>query len=421
MGMFGSALKKIATPENLYLLGATLKDIGDPGADNFSQAQASMAARQAKAQKAEMLSQLGGLFGGQAAAAGVGGAATQRGGLNLGDPAVQRQLFIAQQSGIDVGPLIQMYSATKPDIAFSPDGEAINRSDPGMIGRRFANRSNVNGTVIDLNDPNNTNRAVPEAPVKGAMPVYDNMGRVVDWSLPQGVQGVLGAAEEAGALGKTRGGLINAPMPDGSTAMMTGGQFLDQGQGRIPGLGRTQTPAEAAAAGITAKATAQAAVDLPATIENSKTTLDIIDRLISHPSLKMRTGTFGVVPAIPGTSGVSFDAMRDQLKGKLFLEAYAGLKGGGAISEPEGRKATEAMAALNTAQTTEDFVASLNVLKDVISKGQERAAAMARPGARGLGAGGSQRPPPPAMGSVVKGYRFLGGDPASPRSWQRAQ
>ena len=47
--------------------------------------------------------------------------------------------------------------------------------------------------------------------------------------------------------------------------------------------------------------------------------------------------------------------MRDQLKGKLFLEAYAGLKGGGAISEPEGRKATEAMAALNTAQTTEDL------------------------------------------------------------------
>ncbi len=117
MGMFGSALKKIATPENLYLLGATMKDIGDPGADNFSQAQASMAARQAKAQKAEMLNKLGGLFGGQAAAAGVGGAAPQRAGLNLSDPAVQRQLFIAQQSGIDVGPLIQMYSATKPDIA----------------------------------------------------------------------------------------------------------------------------------------------------------------------------------------------------------------------------------------------------------------------------------------------------------------
>ena len=254
MGMFGSALKKIATPENLYLLGATLKDIGDPGADNFSQAQASMAARQAKAQKTEMLGQIGGLFGGQAASRGIVGAGYGSAGnpgdgmgtgLDMRNPQTQALLFRAQQMGIDVGPLIQMYSATKPDIAFSPDGEALDRADRGNIGRRFANRQNVNDTVIDMNDPNNTNRVVPKAPVNGAMPVYDNMGRVTDWTLPQGAQGAMQAASQAEQLGKTRGGLINAPMQDGSIAMMTGSQFLDQGQGRIPGLGRTQTPVEA--------------------------------------------------------------------------------------------------------------------------------------------------------------------------------
>ena len=29
------------------------------------------------------------------------------------------------------------------------------------------------------------------------------------------------------------------------------------------------------------------------------------------------------------------------------------------------------------------------------------------------------RPPPPAVGAVVKGYRFLGGNPADPKSWAR--
>ena len=51
MGMFGSALKKIATPENLYLLGATLKDIGDPGANNFLGAQQMMQGRRDKSEK----------------------------------------------------------------------------------------------------------------------------------------------------------------------------------------------------------------------------------------------------------------------------------------------------------------------------------------------------------------------------------
>ncbi len=385
MGMFGSALKKIATPDNLYLLGATLKDIGDGGSDNFMGAQQMLAGRQAKAQKAEALNGLSGLFGGQAAAQGIGGSSGGAGGIDLRSPQAQALIFRAQQAGVDVGPLIQMYSATKPDIAFSPDGEAINKADPANLGRRFANRSNVNGTVIDMNDPNNTNRAVPEAPVKGAMPVYDNMGRVTDWSLPQGAQGAMQAASQAEQLGKTRGGLINAPMQDGSTAMMTGDQFLSQGQGRIPGLGRTQTPADAAAAGIAAKAAAESRVNLAGAIDNSNATLDVIDKLIKHPALKMRTGMFGMVPAVPGTPGVSFDAMRDQLKGKMFLEAFSSLKGGGAISEVEGTKATNAMAALNTAQTTDDFVSALNDLKSVIEKGKERAAAQA-----GGGSGGGQ-------------------------------
>jgi hypothetical protein len=35
------------------------------------------------------------------------------------------------------------------------------------------NLSNVNGTLADLNDPNNVNRFIPDIP-EGAMPLYDD-------------------------------------------------------------------------------------------------------------------------------------------------------------------------------------------------------------------------------------------------------
>lgn len=77
MGMFGSALKRLATPDNLYMLGATLKDIGNGGSENFLGAQKMMQDRRDKAEKeakeaqqlqlqSEMIQKL---FGGQQPAA----------------------------------------------------------------------------------------------------------------------------------------------------------------------------------------------------------------------------------------------------------------------------------------------------------------------------------------------------------------
>lgn len=62
-----------------------------------------------------------------------------------------------------------------------------------------------------------------------------------------------------------------------------------------------------------------------------------------------------------------------QLQGKAFLEAFENLKGGGQITEVEGRKATEAIARLNASQSEKAFRAALSELRDVVGAGLERA------------------------------------------------
>ena len=67
----------------------------------------------------------------------------------------------------------------------------------------------------------------------------------------------------------------------------------------------------------------------------------------------------------------------DQLQGTAFLEAYNMLRGGGQITEVEGKKAEAAMARLRTAQSEADYRAALmdfrNAVETGISKLEARA------------------------------------------------
>jgi hypothetical protein len=64
-----------------------------------------------------------------------------------------------------------------------------------------------------------------------------------------------------------------------------------------------------------------------------------------------------------------------QLQGGTFLEAYKSLKGGGSITEVEGKKAESAIARLNPGQSEEDFKQSLTDLYDTISSANARLSA----------------------------------------------
>lgn len=286
MGILGNMF----SGDNLYRIGAALKDIGDGSSENLTAAEKMLAGRAAQQRKAQGLAQLQQILAGQ----------TQP--LNAGNPSVESMvagqmtgaegapslaqvtarpmpkmpslrdgrtpaqlLALATSNPDEVGLAMKMLEANAPRVKVGPDGTTYDEGDPGVLDRTFANRTNVNGTIVDLNDASNTNRYVPDAPVKGAQPVYDNLGRVVDWSLPQGAQRAIGAASQAETTGRTMGSVYNSPNGDGSTSPMLGVDVFGGGRvstgggvgGGQGGARRTLTPGEAKAQEVDYTAGAQ--------------------------------------------------------------------------------------------------------------------------------------------------------------------
>lgn len=118
------------------------------------------------------------------------------------------------------------------------------------------------------------------------------------------------------------------------------------------------------------------------------------------PALESITGMIqGRLPPLT-QAGTDLAARIDQLKGKAFLEAFESLKGGGAITELEGKVATDAIARLNRAQSDTAFIAALNDLRAVLKVGIDRAknsAARPAPALRGAAT------PAPGDGAVPSG------------------
>jgi hypothetical protein len=130
-----------------------------------------------------------------------------------------------------------------------------------------------------------------------------------------------------------------------------------------------------------------------ASIDSVNAQLSVIDKALDHPGRETATGLSGVVDPrnyIAGTQPRNFQVVLDQIGGTAFLQAFESLKGGGQITEVEGRKATEAIARLNRAQSDAEFEASLTELRGVMEKGYERLTGQPAP----------QRPKPAAKGDA---------------------
>jgi hypothetical protein len=67
----------------------------------------------------------------------------------------------------------------------------------------------------------------------------------------------------------------------------------------------------------------------------------------------------------------------DQVKGKSFLEAFESLKGGGAITQIEGEKATDAINRMSIATSEDEYIRAALDLQDVVRAGVARAQARA--------------------------------------------
>ena len=103
--------------------------------------------------------------------------------------------------------------------------------------------------------------------------------------------------------------------------------------------------------------------------------VDSIDNILnmSNEELKPVTGLAGgykqwlAETGILGERSNEIVAQIKQIEGKTFLEAFKTLKGGGQITEVEGKKATEAMIAFNKAATPDALKRALSQLRESIT------------------------------------------------------
>ena len=143
---------------------------------------------------------------------------------------------------------------------------------------------------------------------------------------------------------------------------------------------RGQQSAAQAAGTETGKAGVTAQMQLPQAVASGEQMYQHLEALKSHPGLSYAVGKSSVLPVIPGTPAADFKVRLDQVQGAQFLQAYETLKGGGQITEVEGKKAEAAIARMNRAQTEEEFKRSVEDFQSVVAAGVERARVKANSG-----------------------------------------
>lgn len=133
-----------------------------------------------------------------------------------------------------------------------------------------------------------------------------------------------------------------------------------------------KTAAEAAGKNLAANQQA-----LPSVEAASNQLLSTIDSLTNDPYLDNMLGPVNSrLPTITG-EGARVQAKMDQITGQTFLQAYQTLRGGGAITDIEGQKATQSLARLNAAQNPKDYREALNEFRGIVVNAVNRARAQA--------------------------------------------
>ena len=124
---------------------------------------------------------------------------------------------------------------------------------------------------------------------------------------------------------------------------------------------------------------AEAQADLIPARDRATKTISSVQQIRNHPGLKYATGAGWYNPGkyLPGTEAHNFMVAVEQLKGKVFAEAYETLKGGGQITEIESKKAEQALARLETSQSSAEFLAAIDEFEQATRDGYDKLVKMA--------------------------------------------
>ena len=120
-------------------------------------------------------------------------------------------------------------------------------------------------------------------------------------------------------------------------------------------------------------------VNAPAEQRVAEGALKTLEQIKTHPGREGwgAQGPTAALPwisrAVPGTPGRDFVALVEQAQGQAFLQAFESLKGGGAITEAEGKAATAAIARLDRTQSRQGFDAALKDIQTMLETARDRA------------------------------------------------
>lgn len=155
--------------------------------------------------------------------------------------------------------------------------------------------------------------------------------------------------------------------------------------------------------GVLGEAWGGAEVNLPQVIDQANQSIEAVKGLLVHPGFKAAVGVTWLPGArfVEGTDAANFMRRLEQVQGGAFLEAYKTLKGGGQITEIEGKKATDAIVRMSKSQSEDEFKQAAQDYIDVISTAVERAKSIA---AQGASFGNGQKAPTAGPSGVVRRY-----------------
>lgn len=176
-----------------------------------------------------------------------------------------------------------------------------------------------------------------------------------------------------------RGGLRVAQMPPGVTPQRGQTSRVDLGtqwgvldaNGALIGYLPKDVAGEKAQ-GVIGTRAGEAQANAPGAVLKADQMLTAVDGILQDPNLGKSVGIWSLIGAVPNTPQYDFAQKAQQLQGQAFLQAFEGLKGGGQITETEGKKATDAIGRLSTAQSEKAYREALGELRGVLVAAKDR-------------------------------------------------
>lgn len=305
--------------------------------------------------------------------------------LNINSPELGQLAVQGDQIGYNMNSLLDVLKAQQPKFGFTPSNEMFNEKT---------------GRFTGISAPKTGEGQQVQRGPSGEVMSIDNAPGYVKSAAE--AAGAIESAKEGAKAGydmvevKVGGSVVQLPRAVALPLILQA--FGNNNPDGLPAnFGRTPTPEEQALAtgratnqvkqeGMVGDATVQAGLDLPKVRDQAQSTLNILDKIRTHPSFADRTGNSTLLPALR-PQDVDFDVMVKQVGGGAFLEAIQSLKGTGQITEIEGKKATDAIARMqNQRQSQAGFLTAMRDYEDIVRRGlsraERRAGAPSRPAAR---------------------------------------